>query len=96
MPAPGPPTTFAPFPVEREPKQPVFLNQIMKQLNAICLALLSGWLATACTTTEPDTNPTPGTLQKGYATGKATDTAGKPLANAEIVVNNTQLYNHNR
>ncbi len=69
----------------------------MKKINIFGLTLLAGWLATACTTTttEPDTNPSPGSLQKGYATGKATDTAGKPLANVEIVANNTQFYNSN-
>src|SRR3712207_8689493 len=33
--------------------------------------------------------------QKGYVTGKATDTQGCPLPNASIVVNNSQFYNNN-
>jgi hypothetical protein len=37
----------------------------------------------------------PTSPQKGYATGKAVDTGGKPLADVEIVANNTQLYNSN-
>jgi 5-hydroxyisourate hydrolase-like protein (transthyretin family) len=33
--------------------------------------------------------------QKGTVSGRATDAAGKPLAHATIVINNTQFYNHN-
>jgi hypothetical protein len=67
----------------------------LKKLTVFCTALLAGWLATGCTTSETDTEPVPGSPQKGYATGKAVDTEGKPLADAEIVVNNTQFYNYN-
>jgi hypothetical protein len=67
----------------------------MKKLNLFCTALLAGWLAAGCTTPDADTDPSPGSPQKGYATGRALDTEGKPLANAEIVVNNTQFHNSN-
>ncbi|MDO1451628.1 hypothetical protein Q0590_35475 [Rhodocytophaga aerolata] len=68
----------------------------MKPLYLLINLLLSVLLITACTT-DPDTNPAPSPTspQKGYASGKVTDTQGKPLANADIVVNNAQLYNYN-
>jgi hypothetical protein len=67
----------------------------MKMLHLFCTALLAGWLTAACTAPESESDPVPGTPEKGYATGKAVDTQGKPLANVEIVANNTQLYNSN-
>jgi hypothetical protein len=67
----------------------------MKKLHVFCIALLAGWLATGCTDSEPEADPVPGAPKKGYATGKAVDTQGKPLADVEIVANNTQLYNSN-
>jgi len=67
----------------------------MKMLHVLCTTLLAGWLTSACTTPDPAIEPAPGSAQKGYATGKAVDTGGKPLADVEIVANNTQLYNSN-
>ncbi|GEO06979.1 hypothetical protein AAE02nite_46430 [Adhaeribacter aerolatus] len=67
----------------------------MKIFNALYLMLLVGWLTTGCIT-EPEPQPQPDLAEeKGYATGVATDTKGNPLANAAIVVNNTQFFNHN-
>jgi hypothetical protein len=50
--------------------------------------------ATAC---KPgaEVDPDRSQVSKGFASGKATDATGKPLAGAKIVVNNTQFYNHN-
>ncbi len=67
----------------------------MKMLHLFCTALFAGWLSAACTTPEPEVDPVSGAPEKGYATGKAVDTGGKPLADVEIVVNNTQFYNSN-
>jgi hypothetical protein len=67
----------------------------MKMFPLFCTALLAGWLSTACTTSEPEVDPVPSGPEKGYATGKVVDTQGKPLADVEIVVNNTQFYNSN-
>jgi hypothetical protein len=67
----------------------------MKLFRVFCTALLAGWLAAGCTTPEPGTDPVPDAPEKGYVTGKAVDTDGKPLADVEIVVNNTQFYNSN-
>lgn len=66
----------------------------MKPLYLLFNILLFYCLFTACTT-DPGPAPAPTSPQKGYASGKATDTQGKPLANADIVVNNAQLYNYN-
>lgn len=70
----------------------------MKPLYFLFNILLLAYLITACTT-EPAPTPapdsTPSSPQKGYASGKVTDTEGKPLANADIVVNNSQFYNSN-
>lgn len=66
----------------------------MKPLYFLFNILLLAYFITACTT-DPDTDPAPSLPQKGYASGKATDTGGKPLANADIVVNNSQFYNSN-
>jgi hypothetical protein len=67
----------------------------MKIFNSIWITILVSWLATACIT-EPKVDPQPDLSgEKGYATGKVTDAKGNPLANADIVVNNTQFYNHN-
>ncbi|QHV96723.1 hypothetical protein GJR95_17670 [Spirosoma endbachense] len=35
------------------------------------------------------------TPQQGFVSGRVVDTQGNPIANASIVVNNTQYYNHN-
>ncbi len=32
---------------------------------------------------------------KGYVTGNITDTQGKPIAGAEVVIDNTMIYNSN-
>jgi hypothetical protein len=67
----------------------------MKIFNLLSLIVLITWLTTACVT-EPESAPQPDlSPQKGYATGKATDTKGNPIANAAIVVNNTQFFNSN-
>lgn len=62
---------------------------------------LLGWLLLclilslfACTGPAHD-EIEPGSAQKGTVSGRSTDAAGKPLANATIVINNTQFYNHN-
>lgn len=61
--------------------------------------LLPGLLALAvlaCTGPEHETvDPDGSTPEAGVVSGKATDVQGKPLTNANIVVNNTQFYNHN-
>lgn len=52
--------------------------------------------AMACTT--PDTNTIPpdtGKPQQGAVSGRALDANGQPLANVNVVVNNTQFYNSN-
>ncbi len=67
----------------------------MKMIHLFCTALLAGWLNAACTSPDPEVEPVPNAPEKGYATGKAVDTQGKPLADVEIVVNNTQFYNSN-
>ena len=63
-------------------------------LSVLCLAgfLL---LATRCTNADQADDPQPSQPQKATVSGKATDTQGRPLANADIVVNNTQFYNNN-
>ncbi|MGV3586964.1 MAG: carboxypeptidase-like regulatory domain-containing protein [Adhaeribacter sp.] len=67
----------------------------MKILNLFSLMLFFSWLTTACVT-EPEPKPQPDTSQqKGYVTGRATDTKGNPIVNAAIVVNNTQFFNSN-
>jgi hypothetical protein len=66
----------------------------MKPLYFLYTLFLFSYLFTACTT-DTDSSPSPSSPEKGFASGKATDTAGKPLANADIVVNNSQLYNYN-
>jgi len=66
-------------------------------MNRFSLQLLLGLSLLACTdpnheTVEPVGNETP---QAGIVSGKATDGQGRPLANAQIVANNTQFYNQN-
>lgn len=47
-------------------------------------------LILACSNKETDDGP-----EKGYATGTVTDTQGKPIAGAEVVIDNTMIYNSN-
>lgn len=66
-------------------------------MNRFLPQLLLGLNLLACTgpnheTIDPDGNQTP---QAGIVSGKATDAQGRPLANAEIVANNSQFYNQN-
>ncbi len=63
----------------------------MKQLLLIVGVTLLG-LSVGCT--EEEIND-PSIPVQGYATGKVVDTQGKPMVGADIVVNNTQFYNHN-
>ncbi|MPR36860.1 carboxypeptidase-like regulatory domain-containing protein [Salmonirosea aquatica] len=64
-----------------------------KHLNGSTLPLLLLSLL-ACTVPSHD-GIDPDSSQKGTVSGRATDAAGKPLPNANIVINNTQFYNHN-
>ncbi|QMU26705.1 peptidase associated/transthyretin-like domain-containing protein [Adhaeribacter radiodurans] len=68
----------------------------MKKLLVLLLAagLFSYTSCTEKDDPQPQLNDT-SQPQKGYVIGKAIDTKGKPLANAAIVVNNSQFYNHN-
>lgn len=67
----------------------------MKIFNLLSLMLLTSWLFTGCVT-DPEPEPQPDlSQQKGYATGRVTDTKGNPIADAPIVVNNTQFFNSN-
>lgn len=40
-------------------------------------------------------NPQPGNVQKGYLTGKVTDSKGKPIRGVRVIADNTFLYNSN-
>ncbi len=63
----------------------------------ICAAIASTLLSLlACTTPANEEIPTdPGKPQKGVVSGRVLDTNGKPLANADIIINNSQFYNNN-
>ncbi|HEX8531000.1 MAG TPA: carboxypeptidase-like regulatory domain-containing protein [Cytophagales bacterium] len=75
----------------------------MKTIKSLCLVLLTGWLATACTEPEPKPGPeptpapapTPTDPAKGFVSGQALNADGKPIAGADIVVNNAQFFNSN-
>ncbi len=78
----------------------------VKTIKSLCLVLLTGWLTTACCLfDDPDPKPgpeptpapapTPTDPVKGYVSGQALNTDGKPIAGATIVVNNTQFFNSN-
>ncbi|GAB2796626.1 hypothetical protein GCM10027275_47470 [Rhabdobacter roseus] len=47
-------------------------------------------LATAC---SPNDAAPDGAPQKGYATGRVTDTNGKPMPGVKVVIDNTMFYN---
>ncbi|WP_158550068.1 carboxypeptidase-like regulatory domain-containing protein [Runella aurantiaca] len=62
----------------------------MKTLLYAALALLS-----SCIPPHAHVHPDSDSPQKGIVSGRVVDTSGKPLANADIVVNNAQFYNNN-
>ena len=49
-------------------------------------------LILACSNKDSDESNSGG---KGYVTGTVTDTQGKPIAGAEVVIDNTMIYNSN-
>lgn len=66
------------------------------RFRAVLLPSLLALAALACTGPEHETvDPDGSTPEAGVVSGKATDALGNPLANAKIVVNNAQFYNHN-
>ncbi len=68
--------------------KPQPLNVALLLVPLLLLALI------ACTGPTHD-EVVPDSPQKGTVSGRATDAAGKPLANVDIVINNTQFFNHN-
>ncbi|GAB2576828.1 hypothetical protein [Spirosoma areae] len=66
------------------------------RLTTLSVALAAFLVLSACTTPDStEISPDSGTAQTGVVSGRALDGAGKPLTNANIVVNNAQFYNHN-
>jgi len=61
----------------------------------ICAAIGSTLLSLLACTTPVNEEIDPGKPQKGIVSGRVLDTNGKPLANADIAVNNSQFYNNN-
>ncbi|GAB4037071.1 carboxypeptidase-like regulatory domain-containing protein [Spirosoma gilvum] len=64
----------------------------MKPLYMLMVAV--SLQVTACTEPEKSAEETPQPRQ-GVVSGRAIDSQGNPIANAEVVVNNTQFYNSN-
>lgn len=62
-----------------------------KFLLMVCITLLG--VSTSCTEDEDINDPS--APVQGFATGRVVDTQGNPIAGADIVLNNTQFYNHN-
>ena len=63
----------------------------MKQIHKYLAALLFLMLAAACENGSP--GPDAAEEELGYASGKVVDTQGKPLQGAEVVIENTMIYN---
>jgi hypothetical protein len=71
----------------------------MKMTSTVLRWLAVGLLATSCGKDSKDTpggTTNPGTMTKGYVKGKVTDTQGKPVKGATIIIDNTLIYNSNQ
>lgn len=72
------------------------MKTFLLRLHGTLLAVRVLLLFTSCTTPVNDEIPADsGKPQKGVVSGRVLDAGGKPLANADIVINNTQFYNNN-
>jgi hypothetical protein len=65
-------------------------NSQMKVIIFLLTTLLSLLILTGCE--DKGSNPENG-AEKGYATGRVVDTQGQPIQGAEVVIDNTLIYN---
>lgn len=69
---------------------------LLLRLHGTLLAVRVLLFLSSCTTPANDDIPADsGKPQKGIVSGRVLDATGKPLANADITVNNSQFYNNN-
>ena len=72
------------------------MKKTLTSLLALSFLVSSFFLMSACTKpTSTEIDPDGNAPQKGMVSVRALDAVGKPLANASIVINNSQYYNHN-